>query len=60
MDVLEYAVKHEYMIIADEAAVSTIGFKTTHAAKILSFQTFKAWVCLFSTVLSNGTDCTGT
>jgi hypothetical protein len=44
--VLNYAVKHGYANIADEAAFSSLGRKADEMAKTLSLEALKAWVCL--------------
>jgi hypothetical protein len=51
VEVLEYAVKHGYAELADEAAYNAIGCKATDIANKFSLETFKGWVCLFPAVL---------
>ena len=46
MEVLNYAVKHGYADLADEAAFGSLGCKADEMAKILSSEALKAWVCL--------------
>ena len=60
VEVLEYAVKHGYAELADEAAPNAIGCKATDIANKFSLETFKAWVCLFHAVLCKDSDCNGT
>src|ERR1700728_145703 len=60
VEVLEYAVKHGYAELADKAAYNAIGCKATDIANKLSFETLKAWVCLFLAVLCSDSDCIGT
>jgi len=55
--VLEYAVKHGYAELADEAAYNAIGCEATDIANKFSFETLKAWVCLFRMVLCSDSDC---
>jgi hypothetical protein len=44
LDVLQYAAKHDYSDIADEAAIRTIGVTVDNALKVLSPTCFIAWV----------------
>ena len=44
---LEYAVKHGYAELADEAAFNAIGCEAIDIANKFSLETFKAWVCYF-------------
>jgi hypothetical protein len=57
VDVLEYAVKHGYAELADEAAYNAIGCKATDIVGKFSLETFNAWVCLFPSVLHSDSDC---
>jgi hypothetical protein len=59
-EVLEYAVKHGYGELADEAAYNAIGCKATDIVGKFSLETFNAWVCLFPSVLCSDSDCNGT
>jgi hypothetical protein len=45
-EVLEYAVKHGYAKVADDAAYRSIDYKAIDMARHLSAETFIAWVCL--------------
>jgi hypothetical protein len=45
-EVLEYAVKHDYAKVADDAAFGSIDCKAIDMARHLSLETFQAWVCL--------------
>ena len=45
-EVLEYAVKHGYAKVADDAAYRSIDYKAIDMARHLSPETFIAWVCL--------------
>jgi hypothetical protein len=45
-EVLEYAVKHNYAKVADDAAFGSIGCKAIDMARHLSLEAFQAWVCL--------------
>ena len=51
MEVLEYAVKHGYAELADEAAYNAIGCEAADMANKFSLETFKGWVCLFFPVV---------
>ena len=44
-EVLEYAVKHGYAKVADDAAFGSITCKAVDMARHLSLETFQAWVC---------------
>ena len=60
VEVLEYAIKHGYAELADEAAYNAIGCEATDIVNKISPETLKAWVCLFPAVLCSHSDCNGT
>jgi hypothetical protein len=60
VEVLEYAVKHGYAELADNAAYNAIGCKLTDIANKCSPETLKAWVFLFFSVLCSVSDYNGT
>jgi len=60
VEVLEYAVRHGYAGLADEAAFNAIGCKATDITNKFSLETFKAWVCLFRMVLYSDFNRNGT
>jgi hypothetical protein len=45
-EVLEYAVKHGYAKVADDAAFGSIACTAIDMARHLSLEAFQAWVCL--------------
>lgn len=45
LEVLEYATRHNYSALADEAAPLSIGMSVSKIMKALSYEAFSLWVC---------------